>query len=202
MPPKTWQCCCRGDGSDAACGAAVGSHPAAAEKEGKISIQEPAQHLHRDTAPAVCACTDSSSPDGCPLLWTGLSMGTAHQGHGPLPHPFTAPKNIPWHTPSPPVPSPQRPSSLSFINHKLLSAPPRKRGLVPHVWAAGWDGGCQDRLCPSVCPSVRPAAALLRALTSALPAAGRWAGGTAPIVLKIIQRSTNSLQISVTASRN
>lgn len=104
----------------------------------------------------------------------------------------------------PPAPSPLPPptptdNSIFHLHAKIPPAP------AP---AAGWAWGRWDRLtfglsvCPSVHPSVRPAAAPLRALTSALPAAGRWAGGTAPIVLKIIQRSTNSLQISVTARRN
>lgn len=155
----------------------------------------------------VCAPAASSCLNARPLPRTTLSTGTAHQGLVPLVHPLSLlPKTPPGTTHLHQL----RALSLALTNNSFFHLQGKKAscpGAQPRsaCWQlVGRACGRQDGpvLAPSVCPSVRPAAALLRALTSALPAAGRWAGGTAPIVLKIIQRSTNSLQISVTARRN
>lgn len=153
----------------------------------------------------VCAPAASSFLNARPLPRTALSTGTAQLV--PLVHPLsllpkTPPGTTHLHQP--------RALSLALTNNSFFHFQGKKASCpCAQPRSACWQlvgraCGRQDRpvLGPSVCPSVRPAAALLRALTSALPAAGRWAGGTAPIVLKIIQRSTNSLQISVTARRN
>ena len=205
---------CRGeDGGNAGCGAAVGSHPAAGRGLKPARKCQPSTSTgprHRQTR--VCAPAAGSCPDARPLSRSGLSTGTTHQGHGPLVHPLPLLPKIPpsapclhqlralsllplWHQPKTPFST-----SMEKMPPALAPSP----ALPAGSWWDGRVGGKTGlRLArPSVRLSVRPAAALLWALTSALPAAGRWAGGTAPIVLKIIQRSTNSLQISVTVRRN
>jgi len=150
-----------------------------------------------------------SRPDARPLPPVGLGASRTRPACSPPSH--HSPKSPPAH-PVSPTPSPQPPSTVASTNNSFFHLRGKKIQLLPsrpaRRWLVGRSRGWRARpaLGPSIRPpvrlSVRPAAALLRALTSALPAAGRWAGGTAPIVLKIIQRSTNSLQISVTARRN
>lgn len=200
----------------------LGTTGAAAERTGAVqgrgqqqgAILKPACKCHPSTSAGTrhrqtCA---GSCPDSRLLPLTDLRTGTTLQGHSPLVHPPPLPTAF---QNSPGAPRLCQPRAFSILHRGIdqhpLFPPPRRKRLLPSCPAplcqpqlVGRARGRQDRavLGLSVRLSVCPAAVLLRALTSALPAAGRWAGGTAPIVLKIIQRSTNSLQISVTARRN
>lgn len=202
---------CRGEdgGDDMGCGAAAGSHPAAGGGWSRAvpCCASPAPLQGHSTGRLTCVhpLPAPTPTHGCCCGWVSaqgqhikdmalLFTPSHHSPKYPLAHPIST-------SPKPPA------TFCHSINQQLLFPPPWKKHRLPSCPAPlcppgpGGTGTWRwDR--PVLGPSVCPAAALLRALTSALPAAGRWAGGTAPIVLKIIQRSTNSLQISVTARRN
>lgn len=186
--------------------------PSCSWQGGEASTQVPARHLHWDVVLTdLHVCTRCRLLPRCMAAARGRSQcrdNTSRIQPSCSPS-LTTPQNIPLSAPH--LCQPQALSPFhSGIGQQLLFPPLWKNCLLPLCPAllcppaAGGTGVWVARQACAwpVRPSVHPAAALLRALTSALPAAGRWAGCTAPIVLKIIQQSTNSLQISVTARRN
>lgn len=108
----------------------------------------------------ICVCT------GCQLLPQHTAAATDNSQHRdsttcPSCSPaLTAPKNTPWHKPTPPAPS----LSLALTNNSFFQLQGKKASCPgaqprsPCRQLVGRACGRQDRpvLGPSVCPSVRP----------------------------------------------